>query len=371
MKKDIKILWIHPRLRDYRKPLFDLMDKEYNIKFVFGRKNPDIVDNYNSIYLSTIRTSLRKLIKLNELKIIAKEIKNTDVVISSFLTNKATVLAVVLSRLYGKKIIVWEERWYLGISKRVKRLFDNILSYFVSKGVNSFYVMGEPQYEALLKLRVKPNKIFTANEYSGFNYSIQKQKQSDIIKKEKKNILYFGRFVEIKGIEYLIDAFQIIEKEYIRTEFVLNIVGTGPLKEALNKRISDLQLNNVFIHNPVYDVEEKSYLFNNSYIAVIPSIITKNSSAEGGPIVTFEFLSAGLPLIGSNALGTRTLFNNYNIGELVNEKSANEIAEAIIKLDAKILNGEISKELVKKEFAKLPGYNNQFNVLKDAVDFAL
>ena len=57
--------------------------------------------------------------------------------------------------------------------------------------------------------------------------------------KDKKIILYVGRFAQVKNLPLLLNAFSMIDKKDVR----LVMVGDGPMRDDIERIISDLELN--------------------------------------------------------------------------------------------------------------------------------
>jgi glycosyltransferase involved in cell wall biosynthesis len=347
------------------------MNRNYVIQFLFGKLNPRYKNVFNtSSHLKKRKKSCIFPFGIRDALNFIQGINKSDIFISSFLYSKITFWGILIARILNKKIVIWEERW-LFLTSDFRSRIKSYCSKFLSKYVHSFFVMGEYQKKALTGLGVIPDKIFVASECTGIDYGLAHQKKVDYIIPGKKNILYLGRFIYLKGIEYIIDAFNIIEKEYECNDFILNIIGYGPLEIALKEKVRALDLNNVHIYPPIFNVDEKSYIFNNSYMAIISSIIDENGNAEGGPMVVLEYISAGLPILATTAIGHYYFFKKYKIGSLVGQRSAYAIADGIIKLDNMISNKEISKDSIRKEFLRLPGFNYQYMILNKAISAAI
>ena len=364
MSEKIRILWIHPRLRDYRKSLFDLMSQKYDIRFLFGKKNPELEDSYNSIYLRNIRASFKKLLNIKETKILCKEIKSADIVISSFLSNKSTLIALLLIKIFKKRLIVWEEQHYFH-QKFIKRI-KYFLHTLMAKKVDAFYVMGHPQKDALKKIGVPSSKIFIANEYSGIIYNQIDEKPFDIGINPQKNhfFLYIGRLIEIKGLDLLINAFKKLSDDNIH----LIIAGSG--KEEIHLRHIAKGDNRIKFVGQVNDIENKAYLFKNADALVLPSKITSGKVVEAGGIVILEALSAGLPVIA--AIGANIQFIKDGItGYKFKVGDSNDLKDKLKIALMKKKRGEMQREKVIEEFKKIPGYQSQCNVLEKAIRSAL
>jgi glycosyltransferase involved in cell wall biosynthesis len=108
-------------------------------------------------------------------------------------------------------------------------------------------------------------------------------------------ILFMGRFVPEKRVEWLIDAFKAVNLECQRTELKLILAGgssaTNRYVEQLRSRVGGT--NNVIFTGFVTG-KEKEELFSNAFCFVLPSL------TEGNPIVLLEAMSFGIPCLASD-----------------------------------------------------------------------
>ena len=352
-----KIFWCHPQLRDYRIPLFELVNQSYEVRFLFLRKNNDIINMFNSLY--------NKNNKIKNIFLLIREISKSDVFISSFLHSIFSIYGIIISKLFQKKVIIWEEKW--NTNTKVKNKFKRkLVCTILYRLVDSFYVMGEPQKRGLLNIGIAAKKIFVANEYTPVNYNKQPIKKIEDLThlEEKFVVLYFGRFIEVKGIKYLIKAFQQFDNN---NNMHLLIVGYGELERELKQYSEILTIKNVTFHDPIFEDSKKAYLFKKiANVAVVPSIITNKGQQEGGPIIILEYLSSGLPVIISTATGNAIQYitDNKN-GYIVKWGDSKSIAEAIQKVFDR--QERFSRENIINEFDRIKGYWNQFEILKQGI----
>lgn len=147
-------------------------------------------------------------------------------------------------------------------------------------------------------------------------------------------ILAVGRLVYYKGFKYLIEA---MDRKEIKSipDIKLIVIGSGPLKNELEKQIKDLDLENIIsIINPVSDLRP---YYRRSDLFIMPSIA--NSEAFG--LVQMEALACGLPVINTNLPTGVPEVSIHNISGLtVPPANAEALAEAI----AKIINDSALKE---------------------------
>lgn len=110
----------------------------------------------------------------------------------------------------------------------------------------------------------------------------------------KKQVLFLSRVHIKKGIEILIDAFELLHKDF--PEWSVAIVGNGEADyiESLKQKIENLQLQHcIKILPPVFG-EAKVKLYQESSIFCLPSY------SENFGMVIAEAMSCGVPVITTN-----------------------------------------------------------------------
>lgn len=129
-------------------------------------------------------------------------------------------------------------------------------------------------------------------------------------------ILFVGRIVEGKGLEYLLKAIELLNDPTM----ILLIAGDGPLKQKLEKEYHHIK--NVSFLGKIEDREKLFSIYHNSDILVIPS------EGEGMPTVLIEGMACGLPVIATKLPGIEDVVNS-NFCRLVKTRDETEISEAL------------------------------------------
>lgn len=133
--------------------------------------------------------------------------------------------------------------------------------------------------------------------------------KNDNFKTVKRNqILYVGRLVEIKGIIYLIKAFEIIVKKYPDLRLIL--IGRGPEKENLQIYIKKHNIKNVTLIDTIAH-KKLNYYYQSSLISILPSI-----GIENCPLNILESFSCETPVVASNIGGISELVKDNITGIL-------------------------------------------------------
>lgn len=164
-------------------------------------------------------------------------------------------------------------------------------------------------------LKELPLTIYTGPSYRKYrkpNYT-----------RRTKTIIAIARFVEQKDHITLIKAFDKVQKQLPNSQ--LWLIGNGPLKNQITKKIRLLNLTNKvkffgWVQNPIK-------LLRRSDIFVL------SSKREGLPLSLNEAMSQGLPVIASNCpYGPSEILQNGKYGILTKVGDANDLANAMLSL---------------------------------------
>ena len=202
--------------------------------------------------------------------------------------------------------------------------------------VNSNYMKCELQRNFGLpfeKINVIPNGV-NLTMYSGVekDYNFRRNFASD----NEKIILYAGRLVYEKGVQYLIGAMPKILQNYHDAKLV--IAGKGGMYDELKEQVNYLGLGNKVYFTGYMDHKSLCKLYKCADISVFPS------TYEPFGIVALEGMLAGNPVVVSDVGGLNEIVEHRVNGMKSYAGNSNSIADSILTLlfDHKLCN-EISK----------------------------
>jgi len=167
----------------------------------------------------------------------------------------------------------------------------------------------------------------------GTTLSARTEKQQHLIS-DKFRVLFVGRHIERKGIEYLIKAAAMLDGE----KFQVRIAGVGDLTEKLKEQAPEQVL---FLGKLPREELEKEY--RNANCFVLPAIVDSKGDTEGLGVVLIEAAEYGLPVIASDVGGIPDVVIDRKTGLLVPEKNSEALAAAIKEL---LENEALQKSLV-------------------------
>lgn len=222
----------------------------------------------------------------------------------------------------------WALSFYRPYIHKFLKLADKIL---VSNANLIEYSEYLPEYKSKCEVIPLGAKLDWVNNSSN---------RSDRVKKIKSEyasplVLFVGRLVYYKGIQYLIDAINQVP------DVSLVIIGSGPLKKELLNQIRKLNLEKRINILPEVDEETLHSFYEACDIFVLPSV----EKSETYGIVQIEAMACGKPVICTE-LKTGTTFINQQgtTGLVVPPRDSKALSEAINNLANNVsLRDELGK----------------------------
>jgi glycosyltransferase involved in cell wall biosynthesis len=134
--------------------------------------------------------------------------------------------------------------------------------------------------------------------------------------------LYFGRIIDEKGVDRIVDAAGLIDGYQIK------IIGNGPDEDMLRERVACEGLDNVEFLGPKWGAELDAILSKAAFV-IVPSIWHENF-----PYVINQAFAFGRPVVGARRGGITELVADGERGLIFEPDSPEELADAIRRLVA-------------------------------------
>jgi glycosyltransferase involved in cell wall biosynthesis len=162
------------------------------------------------------------------------------------------------------------------------------------------------------KIRIVPNAVDTELFRPGKD-------------RENSLVVWVGRFVPEKGVEYLVMAARIVAERSKDVRFLL--VGYGPLKARIMKLVRDFGLfgKSIYILGPL-SREEIAEILSKASVFSFPSL------KEGMPLSVLEAMASAVPVVGSNIPGINDVIIHGENGILVPPRNPEALANTIMLL---------------------------------------
>jgi len=275
----VKVAILHNIVTPYRLDLFEEIASQPGIDctvYYYTEKYSDRLwdtKQNNTKYASQILPGLTVNLPLLNIPFsinpsITKEIRNNgyDVVIVGGFSDVSSLLAILQCKILGKKIIIWSELTGHFLSTRSK-LYLPIIR-FIFHFSDAFIVPSTMAKAFHLKMGVPSSKVFISpntidnKKYTNVSRKYREEKEkikAELSLSEEKIILFMGRLIERKGLLYLLESFNRLQKE--RDDIALVIVGEGAQKAELLEFCKKKQIESVYFPGFVTEDEKMKYYF--------------------------------------------------------------------------------------------------------------
>ena len=137
---------------------------------------------------------------------------------------------------------------------------------------------------------------------------------------------HLGKTNRYKGIDYLIRAFKKVLKEV--EEVKLLIIGGGDWLPELKSLSGELELNNAIIFTGPIENHHLPQYYAAADAFVLPSI----RGPENSPVVLFEAMASGLPVIATDLPGVNEIVRPEETGLLVEPRNIPELKTALVRV---------------------------------------
>jgi len=262
----------------------------------------------------------------------------------------ATLISLIYRLIFKGEYIIWMEGTHFteANTSKPRKALRKIMARYASGFVDAGTLSKEYLKSILPKQHSKPffrsyncvdNKKFEGNSFSdGEALKMLRKRYCD------RNILFVGQLVERKGIIQILETYKELVKNYSGS-LGLILLGDGPLKKYIENFKERNGLYNIFVEGFINNNElGKYYGFCDLFMLL--------SLKDPNPLVIFEALAAGIPIICSNRAGNAVDFvidgkngyivDPYKIDEIVSK--ATSILEWKNRADIRIFSREIVKK---------------------------
>lgn len=298
-----KICLIYNFAQHYRSSIFQLLDQQLYIDFVFGEEYLNIKKmDYSLLQHKVTEVKTKPLIGSLDWQcgVIKQLFKGYHkFILLGKPTSISTWMVLILGRLMGKKIYFWSHGWYGKESKSksfIKKLFFGL--------ANGTMTYGNYARNLMIKEGLKAEKITTIHNSLMYDEQIsirETLKPSNVYKEHFKNdnpvIIFIGRLTPIKKLDQIIMAQEICRKNNFNFNIVF--IGDGSEKDYLENLAKDHGLiNSVWFYGPSYDEKELSNLIFNADLCVAPGNIgltAMHAMAYGCPCMSHNDFPYQMP----------------------------------------------------------------------------
>ncbi|WP_186431542.1 glycosyltransferase [Clostridium sp. BSD9I1] len=299
-----------------------LIEKKYDVRLIVMDLSDAVYKDYLDKNIKVIHLN-KKSIKKSIRSILTYLIREKPKRILTFNYSFAIILVILRKIFHLEFQIIARNMNTLSKQGNRSRIAEFLIKRLY-KNVDLLISQSQNMAEDLIK-----NYGFAGNQIKVINNPIsliieEKVKSLNYSKKMPKNnkeVLYMGRLVPQKGLEFLLSAFNMCLK--IKSDLKLKIVGEGPLRKELEKKAKELGISDrVIFKNFTHDVVE---CYKDASVTVLSSYY------EGFPNVLIESIAVGTPIVAFDCpSGPREIIENGINGFLVEYQNIEDLCKKIL-----------------------------------------
>lgn len=244
--------------------------------------------------------------------------------------------AMLLNESYNKPLFVTihgqDMNYTVNFSEECKKRVMEVLD----TSYKSIFVSNKLKKDALKYSDLGENYVVIPNGVDEKDILVEKNDQIREEFKNKRYILTAGNLIQTKGINYAIEAFARIHKQY--EDLVLVIIGQGQERENLEELARNKGIEHKVIFKGKLPHKELMQYMKECYFFILPSY------KEGFGVVYIEAMAQGKVVIGCKGQGIEDVIENMVDGVLVNPKDVDDLAvkmEYVINNDDSRFNMEL------------------------------
>jgi glycosyltransferase involved in cell wall biosynthesis len=342
----MNILYLYSEVMDYSFSTIQvLVKKNYFVHMVYWDSPSQKVSLFKPTPISGVGLYKRSDMSFAKLVKLIDNLNPSIIVVSGWMDRLYvyTLFRVRLKNRQAKVICAMDNQWTGTIKQKIARLLGVLGLYKIF--YDYAWIAGFDQYEFARMIGFKRSEIVF--DYYSADLSKFKITNANSARPLTKKFLFVGRLTESKNIELLISAWDKFHK--LNNDWSLTIVGHGPL----NALVANASVNWIEYLEPFKLVA----ILSEHDVFILPS------KEEHWGVVIHEAVSAGLPIISSDACGASKTFviPGFN-GFTFRSGDLEELLEAMLKismLDEKdrLMMGENSKAMSMRITPQTSAYN--------------
>lgn len=294
------VVVIYRVFSNYRKPIFDELNKEYSLYVIEGNRYSSVKrasSNYsekvksNSYSTKETNVYLRCLRKLKD--------KSPDIVVHEFAVGIISLPVVATwCWINKKKFVLWSHGYDRKKGFCPKKSFLDKYRLWLMRKCDALIVYGD-QDKKLLSSYINDKKIFVAKNtldtktLIAIRQILVKRGRENIKQSlnftTKYNIIYIGRLIEEKKADLLVEMVDFFPENLLR-QTTIHFIGDGPFKRILQEKSRNRNLLFDF-HGAEYDEFKNGAMLFASDLMILPGAIglsVNHALAFLCPVITLK-----------------------------------------------------------------------------------
>jgi glycosyltransferase involved in cell wall biosynthesis len=376
-KKPLRILFIlqsdfppDPRLSREMKVM---VGNQYRVHLICNnRKNAKKTERFNGVHIHRIISPFQKLKKINKLLTIPSifnplwifsliKILNTyKIDVIHVINLPLAPLAIIIGKIFKITIIydMYENypeairSWRLKGLKAITRhpSIADWLDHFCMEKAHFLIVVVQEAKDRIVEMGIRKDKIFTVENTIDLDVFESMPIDNELVQRYAKtiNIVYTGQFSKERGLDTAIEGIDLIKN--IRQDIKLILVGSGPNKNELEKKVRDCKLQNYVEMTGWVDYSLFPSYIELANLCIIPQ--PSNSFIDTTmPNKVYEYMTKNKPVLVADSKPMRRLIKECRCGEVFISNSAEDFTNKFFQiLNSPLISYSHGKEWVEKKY---------------------
>ncbi len=337
----MKVAFVTNFCAHYRIRTFEELARRYDTDFLFFSAGDDWHwEQRNGIWQGEFRSLYLPGVRLGRTRVtptLVRELLRGDYDVYVKCINGRFALPVVylIARLRGKPFVLWTGIWHR-LQSRAHR-FGFPFTKYIYTHADAIVVYGSHVKRYLVSEGAEPSRIFTtthAVDNSAYDRPVSQSEIDDLraecaISPEQKVILYLGRVITDKGLDYLLEAFATLNQD----DAVLLLAGEGRERKRLEQLALRLGIGARVRFTGYVPIERTPIYYALAWVLVLPSVTTAMFKEPWGLVVN-EAFNQGTPVIASDAVGAAAggLVQHEVTGMVVPERNSAALRRAMDRI---------------------------------------
>jgi len=243
----------------------------------------EVRDNYRIVRFRGI-TVFRNPISSRLFYRLLRERKKYDVIHAHSHLYSSTVFCALMRMIGSSPLIVTNHGLISQTAPMwLQKIYVPTIARWVYKTADMIICYTETERDQLIDLGIQPEKISIIHNGVDTDHFVPL-----VNTLPRKQILWIGKYVPGKGVEYLLQGFQLFSRVF--PDFTLLMIGRGPQKDDCIRMIEDLGLMEKVILRDFVENNDLPEIYQQSSLFVLPSL------EEGVPRTILEAMACGVPV---------------------------------------------------------------------------
>lgn len=293
MKK--KIIFIMPSFTNYRKFVYDFLEKKnYSFKIFFCKLGSNleglIQSNFiidNKTYINLKHYNFFGLVYFNFFKILIHIKSSEYIVLNDNPRNISNYFIILVNIFFKKKIIMWGHTESLRF--KYKKRSKLSIVYFLRKIYVKFcfrYLVYHKKCKEILvnNYDIDKNKVYILNNTLEI-CNLKTINKFQFVDKKKISVCFLGRLTIAKGINtYIKLAEQVSKTDHPIHFYAIGKIGTEKISNDLKASKS---INYLGFYTDLYKISEIIHKFDAVVVPGFVGLVVNHSLSVGCPIITY------------------------------------------------------------------------------------